>query len=74
MWIVLALVINLVLAERVGFIVASASMFWLTARAFDDRHPLRDVLFAAMLSICAYVLFGRLLQLPLPTGVVERLI
>jgi putative tricarboxylic transport membrane protein len=72
MWIVLALVINLVLAERVGFIVASASMFWLTARAFDDRHPLRDVLFAAMLSICAYVLFGRLLQLPLPAGVVER--
>ena len=71
-WIVLALVVNLVLAERLGFIVASASMFWLTARAFDDRHPLRDILFAAMLSICAYLLFGRLLQLPLPAGVVER--
>jgi putative tricarboxylic transport membrane protein len=74
MWIALALVINLVLAERVGFIVASASMFWLTARAFDDRHPFRDALVAAMLSVCAYALFGRLLQLPLPTGVVERLI
>jgi hypothetical protein len=72
MWIVLALVINLVLAERIGFIVASASMFWLTARAFDDRHPLRDILFAAMLSIGAYFMFGRLLQLPLPAGLVER--
>jgi putative tricarboxylic transport membrane protein len=73
-WIALALVINLVLAERVGFIVASASMFWLTARAFDDRHPFRDALVATMLSVCAYALFGRLLQLPLPTGVVERFI
>jgi putative tricarboxylic transport membrane protein len=72
MWIALALVINLVLAERAGFIVASASMFWLTARAFDDRHPFRDALVAAMLSVSAYALFGRLLQLPLPTGVVER--
>jgi putative tricarboxylic transport membrane protein len=72
MWIALALVINLVLAERAGFIVASASMFWLTARAFDDRHPLRDIAIAAMLSICAYLLFGRVLQLPLAAGVVER--
>ncbi len=72
MWIVLALVINLVLAERIGFIVASASLFWLTARAFDDRHPVRDILFAAVLSLFAYLLFGRLLQLPLPAGLVER--
>jgi putative tricarboxylic transport membrane protein len=71
-WIGLALVINLVLAERAGFILASASMFWLTARAFDDRHPFRDAAFAVMLSLCAYALFGRLLQLPLPAGVVER--
>jgi hypothetical protein len=47
-------------------------MFWLTARAFDDRHPLRDIAIAAMLSICAYFLFGRVLQLPLAAGVVER--
>lgn len=72
MWIVLALVLNLLLAERSGFIVASAAMFWLTARAFDDRHPVRDIVIAAMLSIAAYVLFGRLLQLPLPAGLVER--
>jgi putative tricarboxylic transport membrane protein len=71
LWIALALVINLVLAERAGFILASASMFWLTARAFDDRHPYRDAAFAAMLSLSAYALFGRLLQLPLPMGPLE---
>ncbi|HEU4688517.1 MAG TPA: tripartite tricarboxylate transporter substrate-binding protein [Vicinamibacterales bacterium] len=72
LWIVLALVVNLLLAERAGFVVASTSMFWLTARAFDDRHPFRDALIAALLSLSAYILFGRLLQLPLPAGVVER--
>ena len=71
-WIGLALVVNLVLAERVGFVIASTAMFWLTARAFDHRHPVRDGLFAVVMAVGAYVLFGRLLQLPLPGGALER--
>jgi putative tricarboxylic transport membrane protein len=71
-WIGLALVINLVMAETVGFVVASTAMFWLTARAFDDRHPIRDAAFAFVMSVAAYLLFGRLLQLPLPVGLLER--
>jgi putative tricarboxylic transport membrane protein len=70
-WIVLALVLNLVMAETVGFVAASTTMFWLTARAFDDRHPIRDALFALTLSLAAFVLFGRLLQLSLPSGPIE---
>jgi putative tricarboxylic transport membrane protein len=70
-WIGVALVINLAMAETVGFVLASTSMFWLTARAFDDRHPVRDVLFAVAMAIVAYLLFGRLLQLPLPAGPIE---
>jgi putative tricarboxylic transport membrane protein len=62
----------LTLAESAGFIVAAAVLFWLTARAFDARHPLRDALFAFALSTAAYVLFARLLDLTLPAGVVER--
>jgi putative tricarboxylic transport membrane protein len=69
-WLIaVALALNLVMAERVGFVVASAVLFWLTARAFDDRHPVRDGAFALAVSVCAYLLFGRLLQLPLPAGV-----
>jgi putative tricarboxylic transport membrane protein len=71
-WIGLALAANLVMAETIGFVPASTAMFWLTARAFDDRHPVRDVVFAAIVSITAYLLFGRLLQLPLPAGPLER--
>jgi putative tricarboxylic transport membrane protein len=71
-WIGLAVVINLVMAESLGFVTASAAMFWLTARAFDDRHPVRDGLFAVAMSVSAYLLFGRLLQLTLPAGPIER--
>ena len=69
--VVTGLVLHVLLAERAGFIVASAILFWLTARAFDDRHPIRDVLFALGLSVGAYVLFARVLDLTLPAGVLE---
>jgi hypothetical protein len=65
-WLAGALVLNLLMAESVGFVVASTAMFWLTARAFDRSHPVRDGLFAAGVSLAAYLLFARLLQLPLP--------
>jgi putative tricarboxylic transport membrane protein len=63
------IVLDLVLAERAGFIIASAALFWFVARAFDPRHPLRDALFGTGVSIGAYVVFGRVLDLPLPGGV-----
>ena len=61
--------LDLLLAERAGFVIASAALFWCTARAFDSRHPLRDALFALGVSVGAYLLFARVLQLPLPAGV-----
>jgi len=67
-----AVVLNLVLAERVGFIVGSAVLFWLTARAFEERYPLRDALIGCTTAVAAYVLFARLLDLSLPAGVLER--
>ena len=67
--IVLAIALNVLLMERAGFVAASVPLFWLTARAFDVRHPLRDVIVAVTLSIGAYLLFARLLQVSLPAGV-----
>jgi putative tricarboxylic transport membrane protein len=61
--------LDLALAERAGFVIASAVLFWFTARAFDPRHPLRDALFAIAISLGAYLLFARVLQLQLPAGV-----
>jgi putative tricarboxylic transport membrane protein len=65
----LGIVLNLTLAERAGFVVASAVLFWFAARAFDERHPARDAVFAVAISVSAYLLFARVLQLSLPAGV-----
>jgi hypothetical protein len=70
--IAIGILLHLLLAERVGFVIASTALFWLTARAFDARHPARDVLFAFVVSAGAYLLFVRLLDVSLPTGILER--
>ena len=44
-----------------GFVVASAGLFWLTARAFDDRRPGATDLWGG-LSVGAYLLFARVLS------------
>jgi putative tricarboxylic transport membrane protein len=62
----IGIVLHLTLAERAGFIVAAAALFWFTARAFDTRHPLRDAVFALAVSAGAWLLFARVLQLALP--------
>jgi putative tricarboxylic transport membrane protein len=66
------IVLNVFLAESAGFVIASAVLFWCTARAFDARRPVRDAVFAIALSLAAYLLFARVLQLQLPTGVLGR--
>jgi putative tricarboxylic transport membrane protein len=63
-----AAVLHLLLLERAGFVIAAAVLFWLAARAFDPRHPLRDGLFAVGVSVSAYMLFARVLHLSLPAG------
>ena len=60
--------LNLALMQRAGFVIASAMLFWCTARAFDPRHPKRDAVSAIAMAIGAYVLFARVLQLSLPSG------
>jgi putative tricarboxylic transport membrane protein len=60
---------DLAFAERAGFVIASAVLFWCTARAFDTRHPARDAIFALAVSVGAYLLFVRVLQLQLPAGI-----
>jgi putative tricarboxylic transport membrane protein len=71
-WIAAAMLLTLLLAERAGFPLAAAALFWLAARAFDDRRPLRDAVCAVAVALGAYLLFARVLQLALPAGLLER--
>ena len=68
-WLGIGILAQLLLAERGGFVIASAALFWLTARAFDRTHPVRDAAFAVAVSVGAYLLFARVLQLSLPAGI-----
>lgn len=68
-WLAAGVIAYLLLAERGGFVVASAALFWFTARAFDSRRPLRDAAFSVVISVGAYLLFARVLQLSLPAGI-----
>jgi putative tricarboxylic transport membrane protein len=66
--VVTGLTLSVLLAESGGFFIASSTLFWCAARAFDARHPWRDALVAVTLSLGTYLLFSRVLQLPLPSG------
>jgi hypothetical protein len=70
----IGVLLNVVLAERAGFVIASAVLFWFVARAFDEGHPLRDACYAAGISVGAFLLFARVLQLQLPAGLLAGLL
>jgi putative tricarboxylic transport membrane protein len=67
----LALVASVLLLERAGFILTSALLFWLVARAFQSRRPWRDAVVGALLSVFVYVAFTRGLGLVLPRGLLD---
>ncbi len=69
----LALLLNLVLLERAGFVISSSVLFWLVARAFHSRSPWRDAAVAVLLSMLVYFAFTRGLGLILPLGIFNRL-
>jgi len=69
----LALLLNLALLERAGFVVACSAQFWLVARAFHSQRPLRDAIVAVLLSTAVYFAFSQLLGLSLPAGILESL-
>ncbi|MGV9896470.1 tripartite tricarboxylate transporter TctB family protein [Streptomyces tendae] len=56
------------LIEPAGFPVAGALLFWGAAFALGSRRADRDPLIAAVLSLITYVVFDKLLGVPLPGG------
>ena len=70
----LAFLLFIALLEPAGFAIAAALQFWLVARAFRSRRPARDALIAVVLSLIVYVAFSSGLGLPLPAGILDRLL
>lgn len=61
--------VEILFIELLGFILASAALFFAVAWGFGSRRPAFNALWALGLSTAAYLVFTRLLNLQLPAGV-----
>lgn len=66
--IAIALALYAALLTTAGFVVASTTLFWVVAVAFDRRRWLRDLAVAVIFSTVVYLLFTHGLGLSLPAG------
>jgi putative tricarboxylic transport membrane protein len=64
----LGLILHLLLIERAGFVIASATLFFCTARALGARHWIITAAIAVALSMAVYFAFSVGLNLELPAG------
>jgi putative tricarboxylic transport membrane protein len=55
--------------EPLGYVIVSSIVFWLTAWAAGARHFVRTAIIAVVLSLVIYLAFTRLLDIPLPAGI-----
>ena len=62
------LFLQVILFERVGFIITASLLFFLTAYGFGSAKYLRDGIAAITLAVLAYVVFRFGLGLSLPAG------
>ena len=70
----LALLAYLLLIERAGFIIASATLFVMAAFAMGSRRLARDIAIGVILGAVLYLVFNRGLGLSLPAGILEGIV
>lgn len=64
-------VANIVLVDRLGWVISGALLFWGSVWALGSRHYLRDGLLSAGLSLATFYGFYLGLGVQLPAGVLE---
>ena len=62
------------LIDWLGFVIASTILYVLVCAAFGSRHPLRDLLIGAVVTLLAYLAFSRLLGVNIGAGVLEGIL
>jgi len=68
------LVVNLVLIEPLGFVIAATAQFVLVAAGFGSRKPLRDLLIGLAVTLLAFVGFDKVLGVDIGAGILEGLL
>ncbi|HYD32254.1 MAG TPA: tripartite tricarboxylate transporter TctB family protein [Azospirillaceae bacterium] len=72
--ITMGLALQMLLLEQLGFVLASAILFFVTTQAFGGNHWLRGILAALLLPLLIHIAFTRGLGLPLPAGLLSPLL
>lgn len=70
----IGLIVQMLLLETAGFVIASAVLFGCVAYGFGSRRYLRDALIALLLAVVVYVGFTRALHLQLPAGLLKGIL
>jgi putative tricarboxylic transport membrane protein len=73
-WLGAGLVLNVVLIDFLGFIIASTIMFVCVCRAFGSKALARDIIIAVLLTLIAYLGFDKLLGISIGAGILEGII
>lgn len=73
-YVMIGLILNAALIDRIGFILASTIMFALIARGFGSTQWIRDTAIGFALAAISYVGFDRVLGYKIGTGLIESLI
>lgn len=69
-----AFVAHLLLLRPAGWLIAGAVLFFGVAFAFGSRRWARDLAIAVVFATAVYLLFGRVLGVTLPTGILTGVI
>lgn len=69
-WVIGGFLAGALLLPVLGWILAGALLFWCTAHGFGSRRPAFDVLLSLFLSSVVYLIFGTVLGVVLPSGIV----
>jgi putative tricarboxylic transport membrane protein len=68
------LLVNLLLIEPLGFVIAATAQFVLVAAAFGSRRPLRDLLIGLVVTLLAYIGFDKALGVNIGAGILEGIL
>lgn len=66
-----AFVANIVLIDRVGWVISGAILFWGSCFALGSRHYVRDAVISVILSLVTFYGFYSGLGIKLPAGVLQ---
>ena len=69
-----AFVVNIVLIDRLGWVISGALLFWGSAYALGSRHHVRNLVIAAGLSLATFYGFAIGLGVNLPAGVLQGIL